>query len=125
MARPDDPAPPGFYPDPADASRERWWDGAAWAAAPGSVQPATVPTHRDIGPPPPRQNQLALASLILGISWIFFIGSILAVIFGHTAMEQIRQSEGREIGRGNAMIGLIVGYAGIAVGLLLLLILID
>lgn len=88
------------------------------------MPPATAPVHHDPAPPPPRQNQLALASLVLGVAWIFFVGSILAVIFGHMALEQIRESEGREIGRGNAMIGLIVGYAGIAVGLLLLLILV-
>lgn len=122
VARPDDPAPPGFYADPEDASRERWWDGTAWAAAAGSIQPDATPTHADITPPPPRPNQFALASLILSISWIFFVGSILGVIFGHVAMEQIRESEGREIGRGNAMIGLIVGYIGIAAGLLVLLI---
>lgn len=122
MARPDDPAPPGFYADPEDASRQRWWDGTAWAAAPGSVQPAVVPTQRDVGPPPPRTNQFALASLILSVSWIFFVGSILGVIFGHVALDQIRESEGRETGRGNAMIGLIVGYIGIAAGLLVLLI---
>lgn len=125
MARPDDPAPPGFYPDPADATRERWWDGASWAATPGTLHPVTVPTIRDLTPPPPRQNQLALASLVLGVSWIFFIGSILAVIFGHTAMSQIRESEGREIGRGNAMIGLILGYVGIAAGLLLVVLLLG
>ncbi|MDG2027939.1 MAG: DUF4190 domain-containing protein [Acidimicrobiales bacterium] len=123
MSRSIDPAPAGFYPDPEDPKLERWWDGTAWAAAPGVSQPARVPSYRDVAPPTPQTNQLALASLILSIAWIFFIGSILGVIFGHMAMEQIRESEGREVGRGNAMIGLIVGYTGIAVGLLALLIL--
>jgi len=72
---------------------------------------------------PPRNNQFALASLVLSISWVFFIGSIIGVIFGHLAMQQISESEGREVGRGNAMVGLIVGYLGIACGLLTLIIL--
>ena len=58
-------------------------------------------------------------------AWVFFIGSMLGVIFGHLAMQQIHESEGREVGRGNAMIGLIVGYAGLACGLLALLILLG
>jgi hypothetical protein len=72
---------------------------------------------------PPRNNQFALASLVLSISWVFFIGSILGVVYGHLAMQQIKESGGREIGRGNAIAGLIVGYLGLACGLLTLLIL--
>lgn len=114
----------GYYPDPQNPRVERWWDGTAWAASPEmpalNVSPVVaVPVG------PPRNNQFALASLVLSISWVFFIGSILGVIFGHLAMQQIKESEGREIGRGNAMIGLIVGYIGIAAGLLAVLILLG
>ena len=72
---------------------------------------------------PPATNQYAILSLALSIAWIFFVGSVLGVIFGHLAMAQIRESGGREVGRGSAMIGLIVGYTGIACGLLLAIIL--
>ena len=34
-------------------------------------------------------NGLAIASLVVGIVWIYWIGSILAVIFGHIALRQI------------------------------------
>jgi hypothetical protein len=36
--------PAGWYPDPADASGQRWWDGAAWSTsvAPGIPQPAVA-----------------------------------------------------------------------------------
>lgn len=38
-------APPGWYPDPLDAGRERYWDSLTWSRevrdrAPGSVSPA-------------------------------------------------------------------------------------
>jgi len=89
------------------------------------MPPVNVAPVVEVPVGPPRNNQFALASLVLSISWVFFIGSILGVIFGHLAMQQIRESEGRETGRGNAMIGLIVGYVGLACGLLALLILLG
>jgi hypothetical protein len=119
-----EPPPPGYYPDPQNPSVERWWDGVAWAASP-EMPPVNVAPVVEVPVGPPRNNQFALASLVLSISWVFFIGSILGVIFGHLAMQQIRESEGRETGRRNAMIGLIVGYVGLACGLLALLILLG
>ena len=45
--------PPGWYPDPADTNRQRWWDGAAWSphvASNGTSWveplPATAPPRR-------------------------------------------------------------------------------
>jgi uncharacterized protein DUF4190/uncharacterized protein DUF2510 len=112
--------PAGYYPDPDQPRVQRWWDGHAWALPPtGTVRTAPPPI---VPTPAAVTNQYAIASLVLSISWIFFIGSVLGVILGHVAMAQIRASEGREIGRGSAMIGLIVGYVGIASGLLLALI---
>lgn len=120
------PPPAGYYPDPQNPAVERWWDGTAWAASPEmppvNVSPAHVSPAVDVPVGPPRNNQFALASLVLSISWVFFIGSILGVIFGHLAMQQIRESEGREVGRTNAMIGLVVGYASLAIGLVVLLV---
>ena len=113
--------PAGYYPDPQNPAVERWWDGTAWAASPEMPAVYVAPrVEEPVGPP--RNNQFAMASMVLSISWVFFIGSILGVIFGHLAMQQIAESEGREVGRGNALIGLIVGYAGLACGLLALLV---
>ena len=113
--------PAGYYPDPQNPAVERWWDGTAWAASPEMPAVYVAPrVEEPVGPP--RNNQFAMASMVLAISWVFFIGSILGVIFGHLAMQQIAESEGREVGRGNAMIGLIVGHAGLACGLLALLV---
>ena len=56
---------------------------------------------------------MAIACLVLGLfggSLLFFIGSILAVVFGHIALNQIKQSDGELGGRGLAIAGLILGY---------------
>lgn len=62
----------------------------------------------------PRQqtNGFAIASLVLGIACMTGVGSILAVVFGHLARRQIRESGGT--GNGMALAGLILGYAGMA-----------
>ncbi len=56
---------------------------------------------------------LAIASMVLGIVWIYWVGSILAVIFGHVALRRIAR-DGKS-GRGMAIAGLVLGYLGIAV----------
>jgi hypothetical protein len=59
---------------------------------------------------------LAIASLVLGIPcfWGFVIPQILAVIFGHVALNRIAQSGGAIGGRGLAMAGAILGWIGTA-----------
>jgi hypothetical protein len=82
--------------------------------------PSMAPVVRPPAPPPGyagyrtmRTSGLAIASLVLGIVWIFWLGSILAVIFGHVALSQIKRSMGALTGRGMAIAGLILGYLGI------------
>lgn len=74
-----------------------WWDGVVW-------RPALVTS--------PTTNGLAIASLVLGILWLYWVGSILAIIFGHVALHQI--GERRQGGRGLAIAGLVLGYIGLA-----------
>jgi Domain of unknown function (DUF4190) len=91
---------------------------------PGAVAPPPVPLP-PVPPPTPgstspyvvaqRTNGLAITSMVLGIVWIYWIGSILAVVFGHIALSQIKQSTAPERGRGMAIAGLVLGYVGIAV----------
>ena len=50
--------------------------------------------------PSARTSGLAIASLVLGIVWVFWLGSLLAVIFGHVALSQIKRSMGALTGRG-------------------------
>lgn len=65
-------------------------------------------------PPQPTVAGLAIASLVLAILWIWWIGSLLAVIFGHVALSQIKRSHGWKTGRGMAMAGVVLGWVGLA-----------
>jgi type IV pilus assembly protein PilA len=89
----------------------------------GIVSDATVPptaaAQAIVGKPP--TSGKAIASLVCGI-FGFFLGSIAAVILGHMALSEIRKSAGRLRGAGIATAGLVLGYLGIAVIPLILII---
>ncbi|MFB4317797.1 DUF4352 domain-containing protein [Actinomadura sp. 21ATH] len=57
-----------------------------------------------------------MASFVLGILWIFWLGSILAVICGHLAVAQIKRTGAA--GKGLAIAGLVLGYIGLATAIL-------
>jgi hypothetical protein len=75
--------------------------------------------------PPPNEapaptSTLSLTSLMMGIlGWIFLpvVGGIIAIITGHLAKKEIRQSEGLLGGNGLATAGLVLGYANLVLGL--------
>jgi hypothetical protein len=78
----------------------------------GPYQAPYQPAYFQPAPPGQRTNGMAIASLILGIVWLSWIGSILALIFGYIALGQIkRQHEG---GRGMAIAGIVLGWVGVA-----------
>jgi hypothetical protein len=58
--------------------------------------------------------------MVLGILWLYWVGSILALVFGYIAKSQINDSGGRQGGRGMAIAGIVLGWIG--VGLLILVI---
>lgn len=71
---------------------------------------------------PPREvvrerttSGLAIASLVLGIVWVYWVGSILAVIFGHVALAQIKSDPEHKTGKGLAIAGVVLGWIGVAV----------
>jgi hypothetical protein len=119
------PTPPPAPPVPG------WWlasDGN-WYPPQAASDGAVAPPY---GPPPTAPygytpfattqstNGLSIASMVLGILWIYWIGSILAIIFGFVALSQIKQRN--QGGKGMATTGLILGFIG--VGLLVLVILV-
>ncbi|MBW3611553.1 MAG: DUF4190 domain-containing protein [Actinobacteria bacterium] len=54
---------------------------------------------------------MAIASMVLGIVWIYWIGSVLALVFGYIAKRQI--AERNEAGAGMATAGIVLGWVGI------------
>lgn len=69
-------------------------------------------------PIPGQTSNLAIASLVSGIlGWtiLFGIASIVAVITGHMAKNEIKRSSGMLSGDGMATAGLILGYVNLAV----------
>jgi hypothetical protein len=71
------------------------------------------------GTPAPTST-LSLTSLIMGIvGWIFLpiVGAIIAVITGHMAKKEIRESTGLLGGDGMATAGLVLGYSNLVLGL--------
>ena len=83
-----------------------------WPTNPYAVPYATYATRAT--------NGLAVASLVLGILWIYWIGSILALVFGYVAMIQIR--ERNQAGHGLAVAGIVLGWVGMGIGILALVI---
>jgi Domain of unknown function (DUF1707)/Domain of unknown function (DUF4190) len=71
--------------------------------------------------PQPRTNKMAVAALACGIGQLFFWtpAALAAIVLGHGARRQIRQTG--EQGDGLARTGLILGYAGLALTLLVVL----
>jgi hypothetical protein len=67
-------------------------------------------------------NGFSIASLVLGIVWIYWIGSILALVFGYIAKSQIDRSGGAQGGRGMAIAGIVLGWIGIASLILVIII---
>jgi hypothetical protein len=91
----------------------------------GSGQPPPPPPPPGYGPAgynaqwqqPPyvvqATNGMAIASLVLGILWLYWIGSILALVFGYIAKRQIAESRGHQGGGGIATAGIVLGWIGI------------
>ncbi len=129
----------------ANAAPEGIWNGATGYTPTSSFSPHPLyppPTPPASCPPAPLQpphlrkpfgfyppygylaarrrdtNPLALLALAAGAIWVFWIGSLAAVVLGHVALYQIRAN--RRIGRlqagsGAAVAALVLGYIGLAV----------
>ena len=97
-------------------------DAVVVAEPPSSRLPPPPPGS----PPPPGPSPVvnfgrsgfAVASMVLGLLGFFAITALLAAIFGHLALAQIKRSDGWMKGKGMALAGVILGWAWVAVLLL-------
>lgn len=126
--------PPGWYPHPAEIGTELYWDGSAWTNRSRLVDSGTgvtesngisrpidaAPAHfgspefgADPTPEPARRNNLAIASLVLGLVGMlinpFYVPSILAVVFGVRARREAKANGGPT---GMATAGFVLGIVG-------------
>jgi hypothetical protein len=56
---------------------------------------------------------MAIASMVMGLLWMYWIGSVLAICFGYAAKREIRRNPGRIEGQGMATAGIVLGWIGI------------
>lgn len=105
---------PGWYPDPAGAPGERWWNGSGWSdsrrgAAPAAPVPAApMPQRPDpyivpgpVVPPLPRpgikidtrQNRPALVGFVLGLIGLFAfnVAGPVAIVFAVIGIARARR----------------------------------
>ena len=102
------PPPPPAYAPPAASAYGSAPDAPAYSDAPDAPAPYTsqgyaAPSGAD------KYNVLAIVSLVSA----FFV-SLAAIICGHIALNQIKKTG--EKGRGLAIAGLVLGYAGLVIG---------
>jgi hypothetical protein len=96
---------PGGYPQPGYQGMPMWTGGTGY--------------------PSTQTNGLAIASLVCGIAQIVGLGPLVgipAIILGHVARGRIRQTG--EQGAGMALAGLILGYVGLVLTVLFVVLLI-
>ncbi|WP_306364277.1 DUF4190 domain-containing protein [Nocardia sp. CC227C] len=134
MTPPPQPQYPNFPPPQANPSAPGYQQqapapgpGPAYGYQSGGHAPPGYPQsgYTPYGYAPQRAtNGMAIASLvvsILGLATLFFcllpIGSLVGLILGAVALNQLKQS--RQEGRGLALGGIWVGAAGLALGVLL------
>lgn len=85
---------------------------ACGGPAPSSSAAAPVASMIPAGPA--QTSGKAIVSLVFGLFIFFFPFSIVAIIFGHLSLSEIRKSAGRLKGDGMATAGLVMGYLGVA-----------
>ncbi len=128
-------APEGWYPDPADVSGQRWWDGTQWTAyqragsdlagpVPAGVRsvadgysPATRASAAQGAPNPDPamkwilpvgRSGLAIAAGYLGLFSLVGVFAPVSVVVSILALRDLKEHPAR-LGRGRAIFGLVMG----------------
>lgn len=114
MTEPHNPwgEPPYQPPQPAYVPPQPPAPPQGWAQYPGyPPQYPQGPGQWHSAPNHQRTNGMAIASMVLGILWLWWIGSVLALVFGYVAKSQIRDRN--ELGGGMATAGIVLGWVGV------------
>jgi hypothetical protein len=97
---------------------EGWWlaSNGKWYPPESAPAPPAPPAPPVAGVTYAQRstNGFAIASMVLGIVWMWGVGSILALVFGYKGCREIDQSDGTQQGRGMATAGIVLGYIGLA-----------
>ena len=86
--------------------------GASLSHAQPTIGPVTTPPPTPAPVGPQQTSGKAIISLVCGIINVFPL-FVVAIIFGHLALSEIKKSAGRLKGEGLAIAGLVMGYLGI------------
>lgn len=89
---------------------------------PGPDALVTPPLAPSVAHGPSRVSGLAIASLVVGILWFYWLGSVLALVLGYMAKREIDASRGALTGRGFAVAGIVLGWIGVGIFSLLMLV---
>lgn len=94
-----DQPPPGYYPDPDDPTRRRWWDGTAW----GPYPPPAIERGEEVAPAFDAERRLAglcVRALLVGIA-LLIGSSVTQIVTAPNTRAQVKESieavqEGRQ-----------------------------
>lgn len=92
-----------------------WWNGQEWVALPAA------PLNPGFSTPDPGSRGLAIASLITSLTWLvglWGLSSVLGIVLGHLSRRRDRKAGARP--NGMALAGLIIGYVGLGLTVILL-----
>jgi Domain of unknown function (DUF4190) len=105
--------PPGGYGQPPGHGQPGWYPQPGYQGMPAGTG--------GTGYPAPQTNGLAVAALVCGVAQIAAgpLTGIPAIILGHVARSRIRQTG--EQGAGMALAGVILGYVGLVLFVLLVI----
>jgi len=108
-------APVQTFPRTDEGWRAAWAQFSGWEPRAQPVNAAGMPAGPMGVHGTPHTNGLSVASLVLGIVWLWGLGSLLALVFGYIAKRDIDRSNGTQSGRGMAIAGIVLGWIGVGV----------
>ena len=113
------PPPPGGPYPPAPPPGVPF---SEYTPAPPGAEVSATPSSIPVAPGARRVSGMAIASVIVGIFWFYWLGSILALVLGYMAKREIDGSNGTISGRGLAIAGIVIGWIGIGIVPLLIIV---